>query len=191
MLNAQLLFEFALYFAELWETILFGLFTALLLFSVCVLIDRGLEETGRRILLAVMVLMWVIAVVHWAISIVITGYDTSGQIADSSLDKVAMVAVFLNLTISDAIVMSRAWHLWERSRVVLLISVLLAMLSFTSIVLNFSGLADSDIPVPEAVNAVAFLPQNEFAVEIGGLVAVIFSIVSNLWAFGLVATKAW
>ncbi|KAI0275385.1 hypothetical protein BC834DRAFT_852552 [Gloeopeniophorella convolvens] len=211
MAHEKFLHKYVTYFAELSETMLFGFFTALLLFLIYILIERGLRENNRRATLAIIILMWLFATVHWAAGTAITGnldirggrvtpidsmgkakVITGGSDASGVLDSVSMVAVFLNLTLSDAIVMSRAWLLWGRSRVVLFVSLLLATLSFASIVLNFLSFAAHamHIPVVGAVITGAVLQQDLSFVELGGLLAVVLSVVSNLWAFGLVAAKA-
>ncbi|KAI0258649.1 hypothetical protein BC834DRAFT_701354 [Gloeopeniophorella convolvens] len=91
-------------------------------------------------------------------------------------------APLINAVLSDAIVMWRAWIIWDKSRGVLAISTV-----FSLATLAFGIWGSVTVKLRSGGQTVTDIDTHDYLTTIYCAI----SLASNLWAFGLVAWKAW
>ncbi|KAI0315584.1 hypothetical protein OF83DRAFT_1061836 [Amylostereum chailletii] len=138
---------------------------------------RGIGYRPKLLMLAATLVMYLSGVAHWALDI----YTLTKQIRDplgwNDIWSVGTtVVVFLNFWFSDIIVLWRAWIVWSRNRIIVAISAVLLCSTVLFSALN-----------------VAFRRPGDaiFHVDIFGVLGLVMSLVSNLWATSLIGIKAW
>jgi len=92
--------------------------------------------------------------------------------------------VVLNFLLSDAVVLWRAWILWERSLPIKMFSL---MLYFSTL-----GMSVAHIYIPLHERSMDKLIEGDlFVLDQWGLATLVLSLVTNVWATFLIALKCW
>ncbi|KAI0258640.1 hypothetical protein BC834DRAFT_699963 [Gloeopeniophorella convolvens] len=104
---------------------------------------------------------------------------------------VEVTAPSVNAFISDAIVMWRAWVIWDKSRKVLAVSIALSLATVATGIWSTWGIAEVIASRGSGVSVLHRRFDADTHNILGTLVSFVLSLASNLWAFGLVAWKAW
>ncbi|KAI0269774.1 hypothetical protein BC834DRAFT_967516 [Gloeopeniophorella convolvens] len=175
---------------DISETFFFGIYTVLFVFSTVFVLSKQGRTRTRNLVLAASVAMYVVSATHWAIGIALlvkAASDSNNSVSEIVLTGPLELLAFgylpsISCVLGDAIVVWRAWVLWER-RYDLFIPPILFLIgtiatSVTSAVLTFKGASrdtwqEGDTPV-------------RFGYIIYGLI-----ILTNLWATGLICIRAW
>ncbi|KAI0066651.1 hypothetical protein BV25DRAFT_1820691 [Artomyces pyxidatus] len=166
------------------ETVLHGIFTSFIAFSSYFLLRQGLQSRPRLWMFVATTVMFVVAELHWAMNISLTvcvlGTSCSPLILGVPYGTwqqvVKEVALVLNFVLSDLVVVWRAWLLWERPSYIMAVSVMLSLGAIAAAIADIA-LAKADGKLSEGSSA--------------GLAFTLLSFITNIWATGLIAYKAW
>ncbi|KAI0319461.1 hypothetical protein OF83DRAFT_792022 [Amylostereum chailletii] len=175
------------------ETTLFGIFTLLITLSTCVLVRKGLSSRTVRAMLAVTLVMYICSTTYWVLDMypfitVLRDPARHGiERASESFARgfVSAVCLGMNLLLSDAVVMWRAWVLWGRSRLVFLSSCVLFLSTFVLMIVT--GCVSKNPPSSDLITGDEF----GFPVEKFGLATLSLSLASNVWTTVMIGYKAW
>ncbi|KAI9510615.1 hypothetical protein F5148DRAFT_1178552 [Russula earlei] len=169
----------------LCETFFFGAYTALLVFSIIFILYRRPPSRTRDILLALSVIMYSISTAHWALSIVHSAKFL--RIGPAALTPVGtFIIVYLptiNFILSDGIVVWRAWVLWER-RFLLFIPPLIFLVCTLGV--TVASIIDFYESFRNPHSKILQILGMYFEWSTCG-----FTVVTNLWATGLIFIRAW
>ncbi|KAI0264656.1 hypothetical protein BC834DRAFT_1042207 [Gloeopeniophorella convolvens] len=166
---------------DVCETFLFGIYTALFVFSTVFLLSKSRRTWTRNLVLAASVAMYTASATHWAINIALLARAARNssvvEIVMTPIEEIASHHLpTINYAIGDAIVVWRAWVLWGRRRDLFIPPILFLLgtiaTSVTSAVLTFKG-AGGDISA-------------RLGYSVWGL-----SILTNLWVTASICIKAW
>ncbi|EKM60791.1 uncharacterized protein PHACADRAFT_168109 [Phanerochaete carnosa HHB-10118-sp] len=89
--------------------------------------------------------------------------------------------LIVNFVLSDSIVLWRAWVLWHKRRLFVVIS---AILVLSTLILSSLGVRDTCLPQTSKQAAQDFN-------DLHGLSAMVLSLLTNAWATSLITYKAW
>ncbi|KZV68727.1 hypothetical protein PENSPDRAFT_686966 [Peniophora sp. CONT] len=110
----------------LFQTGLFGAHTLLMVMSVYILSGKGLSVVRRTVLLAFILAIYACSATHWAIALFafqkLIGHPIEELGSSPAATITGVMAVGINVTLSDAIVLWRAHVIWGHSRIVILVS---------------------------------------------------------------------
>ncbi|KAI0310787.1 hypothetical protein OF83DRAFT_829511 [Amylostereum chailletii] len=181
--------------ALLAETLTFGVFTLLIVLSTYLLARKGLNAVANRSLLGITILMYVAAAIHLASRIdsfyllVSRKTYTFNNIFYSPLHQCMPTALLvLDIILSDAIVLWRAWIIWSHNRAIQTVSVVLITSTLVLSTLNsrnVCGVNSVQRPFGQVPVSASF---SDGAL---GTAAFTLSLATNLWSTCLVAYKAW
>ncbi|KAI0269769.1 hypothetical protein BC834DRAFT_1039468 [Gloeopeniophorella convolvens] len=172
------------------ETFFFGIYTALFTFSTVFLLSKQARTRTRSLLLAASITMYVVSAIHWAISIsLLVRAAKNGSVVEIDMTPIEMLAnaylpaISSTVCLSDAIVVWRAWVLWEH-RYNLFVPPILFLLgtiatSAASAALTFKDASNDAWQAELGI-------VDRFAYPICGL-----TILTNLWTTGLICIRAW
>ncbi|KAI9510611.1 hypothetical protein F5148DRAFT_557059 [Russula earlei] len=98
------------------ETFFFGVYSALFVFSTIFILHRRSPNRSRYAMLALSVVMYTVSAAHWALNVAETVGDLrAGRFLMASTREFLVVYLpSINYVLSDAIVLWRAWVLWNR-----------------------------------------------------------------------------
>ncbi|KAI0318561.1 hypothetical protein OF83DRAFT_1171014 [Amylostereum chailletii] len=116
------------------------------------------------------------AIMNLATDIIAGEYD---QVGIPRSYCISTVVLAINISISDSIVLWRAWVLWKENRAFSVISLVLLLGSVA-----MSGLATGHA-------CLSWNLSNFFQDDAAGLAAYTLSLVTNLWATSLIGFRAW
>ncbi|KAI0275432.1 hypothetical protein BC834DRAFT_49343 [Gloeopeniophorella convolvens] len=181
---------------EVVELSFFGVFTTLIALSTYMLCRKGLQDRANALMLTLTLVMYTASVTHMT-----KAYQTpSTDVSMGPSTRVLWFSNFgfnpglsegvtelLNIVLSDLVTMWRAWIMWGRPRTILVTSAGLSALTLGAGVVNL--VASGGIHSSGAV-ADPFVPITPAGVT-SELVLSGLSLVSNLWAWGLIAWKSW
>ncbi|KAI0261629.1 hypothetical protein BC834DRAFT_461591 [Gloeopeniophorella convolvens] len=169
------------------ETFFFGIYTALFVFSTAFLLLKRRCTRTRNLVLAASVVMYVVSATHWAISIALLARATR----DGSVVGIVMTPIERLITsylpsissiLGDAIVVWRAWVLWERRRNLFIPPVLFLLATIATsaagAVLTFKSASSGrwqEVDIDDTLGYTTFS----------------LTILINLWATSLIWIKAW
>ncbi|KAI0259397.1 hypothetical protein BC834DRAFT_974286 [Gloeopeniophorella convolvens] len=190
------------FYGGIAEAVCLGSLTFLTVFGAFVLCKKGFRDKANVGLLAVAVTMYINSLVHFSVTIHQTFSIHGVQVgtvthqkwffSPSVLSYGPELAAFIegsvlivNVVLSDAIVMWRAWAIWEKSTGVLVPSIVLsfATLGIRNIEL-FGRTASSSGDIFASLKS-----RDGFFASV--LALCVLSLLSNLWALALVGWKAW
>ncbi|KAI0300366.1 hypothetical protein BC826DRAFT_992902 [Russula brevipes] len=104
--------------AVLCETLFFGVYSALFVFSTFFMVSRCRRLPGHtiRAMLAVSMVMYTISATHWAINVTdsVKALRVGRFVRTPIRQLVAVYLPTVNYVLSDAVVVWRAWTLWNR-----------------------------------------------------------------------------
>ncbi|KAI0269767.1 hypothetical protein BC834DRAFT_569982 [Gloeopeniophorella convolvens] len=169
------------------ETFFFGIYTVLFVLSTTLMLSRQGHTRTRNLVVAASVTMYIVSATHWAIGIaLLVRTARNSSVVQIGVTPVEVIAIgyipSISAVLGDAIVVWRAWVLWER-RYDLFIPPILFLIgtiatSITGAALTFKS-ANSD--TWQEGNTSSW-----FDYLIYGL-----TILTNLWATGLICIRAW
>ncbi|KAI0319941.1 hypothetical protein OF83DRAFT_1169733 [Amylostereum chailletii] len=172
---------------------LFGAYTLLIVQSTYVLLRKDLRLRSIQWMLGVTSLMYITSAIHLGSGLysVLSSFRPGRSEAAFISRGVAMLGLIfsnINLLLSDAVVVWRAWILWERNKFVLtscsvLFTATLAMAGFTIYQQSVpdsgsQNLLESQYGLPNATTSAV-------------VVSLSLSLAANLWSTALIAYKAW
>ncbi|KAI0269772.1 hypothetical protein BC834DRAFT_967514 [Gloeopeniophorella convolvens] len=175
------------------ETFFFGIYTALFAFSTVFVFSKQVRTRTRSLVLAVSVAMYVVSATHWTIGIALLVRAARNGSVEIVMTRVELLATgylcSISYVLSDAIVVWRAWVLWERRYDLFIPPILFLtgtiVTSVISAALYFkSAKSASSSRWQEAVQGDTTVRR--LAYTIYGLI-----ILTNLWATGLICIRAW
>ncbi|KAI0051430.1 hypothetical protein FA95DRAFT_1569932 [Auriscalpium vulgare] len=172
--------------AEVCETMFFGLYTALFAFSTYALLYGRPLTRPRLLILAATVAMYAVSALHWAsnTAVLVQSLHAEPPVYKMSAwqEGVVIYVPIINYILSDAIVLWRAWVIWER-RIALVVLPIVFM--FGSLVCGcVSALYTIRARTTESIRDVNL----GFYIGIGVWV---FTTLTNIWATFLIGIKAW
>ncbi|KAI0319942.1 hypothetical protein OF83DRAFT_695056 [Amylostereum chailletii] len=172
---------------------LFGAYILLIVQSTYVLLSKNLRLRSIQWMLGVTSLMYITSATHFASGLydVVSSFRQERSNAAFISHATAMLALIcssINVLLSDAVVVWRAWILWEKNKFVLtscsvLFIATLAMAGFTVYQQSVpdsgsQNILESQYGLPNATAAAA-------------VVSLSLSLATNVWSTGLIAYKAW
>ncbi|KAI0308720.1 hypothetical protein OF83DRAFT_183252 [Amylostereum chailletii] len=174
------------------ETLTFGIFSLLIVFSTYHLLVNGVKARARQMLLLVTIVMYAGAATHWAARLVSfyllisQNFYAFNAVFSSAVTQCAPTALLvINIVLSDAIVLSRAWILWSQNRYIQAISTALLLCT-----LALSAGNSRDICRTFDFGG---LPQVQPSATVSddpiGAAAFSFSLATNLWSTSLSRIK--
>ncbi|EKM60790.1 uncharacterized protein PHACADRAFT_203941 [Phanerochaete carnosa HHB-10118-sp] len=192
---------------------MFGVFSLLVILSTFILLRNGFKQMSRIFVALICVTMYAMAATHFALtvrtaflnaSISMSQLDVAsqclwelseGMYCSESIDSMLTGAVqqgtciptsllTVNIILSDSIVLWRAWVLWSKRRLFIVIS---AILVLTTLIISLLNVRSDSVCPPGGEVGWAFYDFD----SIYGLSAVILSLLTNIWATSLIAYKAW
>ncbi|KAI0310788.1 hypothetical protein OF83DRAFT_829606 [Amylostereum chailletii] len=180
------------------ETLAFGVFSLLVVLSTYILIERGLKAKATKAMLTVTVVMYAVAATHWAsrlhFSYMFAHLNTKSthdieRVFYSPLNQCVPTALLvIDILLSDAIVIWRAWILWSHNRCVRFTS---ALLLLGTLILS----AHNAQSVCRTTPFDAGRPERQLSATVSddvfGAAALALSFFTNLWSTSLVACKVW
>ncbi|KAI0319687.1 hypothetical protein OF83DRAFT_1169974 [Amylostereum chailletii] len=181
--------------AVVTETLMFGVFSMLVLLPVYLLLRKGLQEVRSKVLLLAIVVMYAVAATHWGTQVdfffsYLNPRATSlYEIFSTPLHQCVPPALLvINIILSDAIVLWRAWIVWSQNRIVQAISVVLltSTLALSSVNVQKVCVSTTSTPLKAQLQMAAAFSDNTL-----GVVAFALSLTTNLWSTCLIGFKAW
>ncbi|KAI0275439.1 hypothetical protein BC834DRAFT_49889 [Gloeopeniophorella convolvens] len=196
-----------LFLPDVMEVVCFGAFTFLVGLTPFILFREGpWRKYMSAAMLAVISVMFTSSVIHFIEaeqafdldarlgSETLLYFFSFSSVQSTRVSASAERGVFvkgaaslINILLSDAVVMWRAWVIWSRSRTVLAIS---GALSLTTLAVGIVNLRFGKGIGSSGSLGDTLLDTNEIA-TLTALFLSVLSLVSNLWSFGLIAWKAW
>ncbi|VDC05836.1 unnamed protein product [Peniophora sp. CBMAI 1063] len=189
-------------FPLLAETVLWAIFTVLIVTSTHILLSRGLRSRSNRIMLAFTLIMYVLSTLDWAIDVRRVWTDlkislpaelSSPPRNEHELDQlnvalkiVESIANQICVLISDIVVCWRVCVVFGNDRRV--IGVAIAFLIALETGLLLCALTQVGVGFPEVSSTLAVLAPHELPIDIATLV---MSALVNVWATAMIAYRAW
>ncbi|KAJ6528619.1 hypothetical protein DFH09DRAFT_1185765 [Mycena vulgaris] len=188
-------------FPILAETVLYAIYTAMIITSSYILIGRGLQSRSRKLMLAVTLVMYGLASWDWAIDIHLLRDDLKVflpadliQPPPDNAQRVKMNAALhisqaimnnICVMLGDMVVCWRVYAVYGRSKSVLYTA--LGFLSALFSALLLCNLTQIGIAYPSVVHLRKLAPA-ELYIDI---VTLILSALVNIWATSMIAYRAW
>ncbi|KAL0057852.1 hypothetical protein AAF712_015502 [Marasmius tenuissimus] len=188
-------------FPVLAETVLYAIFTVLIITSSYILLTRGLRSRSTRMMLATTVILYGLSTWDWAIDILFLRDDLKiflpADLIQPSPNHVRRIQVNTALHISqsitnnistmlsDSVVVWRVYVVFGRDKRVLATGVALLTALFSGLLL--CNLTQIGIGFPSVAH-LHFLAPAELVIDI---VTLILSALVNIWATGMIAYQAW
>ncbi|EIM84263.1 uncharacterized protein STEHIDRAFT_170004 [Stereum hirsutum FP-91666 SS1] len=168
------------------ESALFGVLSLVVLFSTTTLLQQSIAIRPRIFMMAATLVMYLASATHWILNCYTLMREIRGPEAWAALpvetvfrwSLITTIALFFSFWISDIVVMWRACVLWVWNRYVLGTAVVFSVVPLI--------LATIDAATSHPTTA-----HNTFQPNIFGLLALLLSLLSNIWATSLIGYKAW
>ncbi|VDC05837.1 unnamed protein product [Peniophora sp. CBMAI 1063] len=189
-------------FPLLAETVLWVIFSVLIVTSAHILLSRGLRSRANRIMFALTLIMYTLSTLDWAIDVRRVWTDlkislpaelSSPPQNEHGLDQlnvalkiVESIANQICVLISDVVVCWRVCVVFGNDGRVVGVAVAFLVALETGLLL--CGLTQVGIGFPEASPALAVLAPLELPIDI---VTLALSALVNIWATGMIAYRAW
>ncbi|EJD43385.1 hypothetical protein AURDEDRAFT_88973 [Auricularia subglabra TFB-10046 SS5] len=176
------------------QTFVFGAFSVLLPLSIYITVKRGQKVRGNWLLFCA-VAMFALSAACWSASLANLVFRVQAHFIHPSLEldkstdsTFANAGITLNLVITDGVVVSRAWTLCREESpwavyfpLVSLVSTFLSVVATIVLRVVISGvLRDRDTP-----------PALTHAIDGAQITSVVLTLLTNAFATGLIAVKAW
>ncbi|KAI0312866.1 hypothetical protein OF83DRAFT_606131 [Amylostereum chailletii] len=173
-----------IFFAFAAESIFFGIYVTLAIFSTVHLGSKAARTKMNRGLIGAIVIMFATALTHWIVHLLLTWFFARSMVRCTELPssstgmRTALDSFqIVNSTIGDLVVCWRAWILWGRPR---WIPPIIALFGLSAIILSAVNLTSNhDKRLPGTAD------------QYRTLTLVITSALINLWGTSLIAYKAW
>ncbi|KAJ7206309.1 hypothetical protein GGX14DRAFT_568281 [Mycena pura] len=188
-------------FPILVETVLYAIFTILIITSSNILIGRGLQGRPAKIMLGVTLVMYGLSTYDWAVDIHLLRDDLKvflpADLMQPPPDHARRIAVNAALHISqaitnnictmlsDTVVCWRVYVVYGQRRSVLVVAAILLTLLFTGIIT--CNLTEIGKGFPSITNLHRLVPT-QLQIDV---VTLILSALVNIWATGMIGYKAW
>ncbi|KAI0259414.1 hypothetical protein BC834DRAFT_633397 [Gloeopeniophorella convolvens] len=177
-----------------------GALSFLTFLAVIFLYRNGFRERANVAMLVIIVTMYIVSLTHFAVMMhqsfavgeVQMGTRTSQKWLNFPVIQKWMAdaegsTVLFNVILSDAIVMWRAWVIWDKSKTVLAISSIFSLATAAIGIWSVKGNGG----IASSNQGIGVLPPSSAVGVLNTLVLCALSLSSNLWATTLVAWKAW
>ncbi|KAJ6460514.1 hypothetical protein C8R45DRAFT_1029296 [Mycena sanguinolenta] len=188
-------------FPLLVETMLYAMFTILIMMSTYFLTTRGLRSRSSKVMLAVTLVMYGLSTYDWAIDIHLLRDDlkvflpadliqpppdyTRRIQVNNALHISQFIVANISTMLSDTVVCWRVYIVYGRSKHVFWVAMLLLTLLFCAILT--CNLTQIGIAFPW-VRHLYILAPGELTIDI---VALILSALVNIWATLMITYQAW
>ncbi|KAJ6484582.1 hypothetical protein DFH09DRAFT_397258 [Mycena vulgaris] len=188
-------------FPLLVETVLYSIFTVLIVIASYILVVRGLSSRSSKIMLAVTLIMYGLATWDWAVEVHLLRDDLKlllpADLIQPPPDNQKRLRINTALRISqsimnnlcvmlgDMVVCWRVYVVYVRNKRVLFTALVLLTLVFTALLL--CNLTQIGIGFP-SVGPLHLLAPGEMGIDI---VALSLSALINIWATGMIVAQAW
>ncbi|KAI0269770.1 hypothetical protein BC834DRAFT_569945 [Gloeopeniophorella convolvens] len=175
--------------SDICETFFFGIYTALFVVSTVLLLSKQEQTRTRNLVAAASVTMYVVSATHWAINIALLARAVrNNSVVEISVTPIEMIVTgyvpSISCVLGDAIVVWRAWVLWERRSdlfippILFLIGVIATTVTSSALVFKSKSISRGTWQEDNIMNWLGWL--------ICG-----FTVLTNLWATGLICVRAW
>ncbi|KAI9465586.1 hypothetical protein BJY52DRAFT_593744 [Lactarius psammicola] len=172
--------------AYLCETFLFGIYTAVFLFSSVFMLSKRPSTTVRNYMLTVSAVMYAVSAVHWAVGMTVAMRILRvDEALVSPFETLVIIYIpTINYILSDGIVVWRAWVLWGPSRrFTIFIPPLFSLVC--TLVLSAAGAAYVYVGAEHESKRDGAVSRY-LGWTVWGL-----SVGTNLWATGLICIRTW
>ncbi|KAJ7141427.1 hypothetical protein C8R44DRAFT_763436 [Mycena epipterygia] len=187
------------------QTLFFGLYTVLILFSTRMLLNRGLKAQTNKIIFTTTVFMYILSTAYWAYSVAdvvdrmrIYVFTPRSPLAIqftflhdgiTKWSPLFNAIVLINYVLSDGVVVWRAWIICPRHRAYLWITIGFLILTTASVAstIVFRIVAFIQSPIDD-LSPDSVLNKGINILQISN---VVMSLLSNLSATAVVGVTAW
>jgi len=172
--------------ADLCESLFFGLYTAVFLFTSIFMLSKRPSTPVRNSMLAVSAVMYTVAALHWAMNMAIAWKSLRAEILLITRFEMLVIVYLptINYILSDGIVVWRAWVVWGPSRRFTVFTPPILSLVCT-LGLSAAGAAfvylSNDYESEQAGNVSRYLGWTVWGLSVG----------TNLWATSLICIRMW
>lgn len=174
------------------QSIVYGVYAMLFMLSTYILLHRGFQSRANVALLSATTVMFIVSTAYLILCVVITILEltqTGNQRYAHTLDQLTVAQVYvpaINSAISDAVVIWRAWVLWEDNRKVMIVPLVLLVGSIaamcTSAGYAICTFVVHDLSSSNHCNLMAMPTE---------MIAWVLSLATNVATTCLIAYKAW